>query len=161
MIQVGESSYWTRQLLSKQLKAIGLRAGHAVMVHASMRSVGPLLNGPDALIGAVLDEISQEGTLLCYVNWDEHYEDVLDQAGRLPNELKIEIPPFDPLASRASRDHGVFAEFVRTTPRAKRSANPGASVAAIGAKAEWFTADHPLDYGYGPNSPFAKLVAVA
>jgi aminoglycoside 3-N-acetyltransferase len=32
-------------------------------------------------------------------------------------------------------------------------------VAALGARADWFTADHPLDYGYGEGSPFAKLVA--
>jgi aminoglycoside 3-N-acetyltransferase len=30
----------------------------------------------------------------------------------------------------------------------------------LGARAEWFTADHPLDYGYGPGSPLAKLVEV-
>ncbi len=161
MIQMGESSYWRRRLLGKQLNAMGLGAGDAVMVHAGMRSVGPLLNSPNALIGAVLDEISKESTLLWYVNWDEHYEDALDESGRLPGELKSEIPPFDPQTSRASRNHGVFAEFVRTTPGAKPSANPGASVAAIGARAEWFTADHPLNYGYGPASPFAKLVSVA
>ena len=39
-----------------------------------------------------------------------------------------------------------------------RSGNPGASCAAVGAKAAWLTADHPLDYGYGEGSPFAKLV---
>ena len=52
----------------------------------------------------------------------------------------------------------MLAEFVRTTPGAKRSGNPGASVAAVGAGADWFTADHPLDYGYGEGSPFSKLV---
>ncbi len=57
---------------------------------------------------------------------------------------------------RGSR--GILAEFIRTTPGARRSGNPGASVAAIGAQAEWLTADHPLDYGYGPGSPLAKLV---
>jgi aminoglycoside 3-N-acetyltransferase len=31
-------------------------------------------------------------------------------------------------------------------------------VAAIGGLAVWFTEDHPLDYGYGEGSPFAKLV---
>ena len=30
-------------------------------------------------------------------------------------------------------------------------------MAAIGAKAGWFTADHPLDYGFGPGSPLEKL----
>jgi aminoglycoside 3-N-acetyltransferase len=31
-------------------------------------------------------------------------------------------------------------------------------VAALGARAEWITADHPLQYGYGVGSPLAKLV---
>lgn len=48
---------------------------------------------------------------------------------------------------------------MRTTPGARRSANPGASFAALGGKANWFTADHALDYGYGPQSPLGKLVA--
>ncbi len=69
-------------------------------------------------------------------------------------------PPFDPLNSRATRDNGFFPEMLRTTPGAFRSGNPGASMAAIGARAEWFTADHALDYGYGPNSPLGKLVEV-
>ncbi|WP_219417977.1 AAC(3) family N-acetyltransferase [Pseudonocardia nigra] len=44
--------------------------------------------------------------------------------------------------------------------RGRRSANPGASFAALGARAEWFSAGRPLDYGYGPGSPLAKLVDV-
>lgn len=31
-------------------------------------------------------------------------------------------------------------------------------MAALGARADRFTADHPLDYGYGPGSPLARLV---
>ncbi|RIV25313.1 aminoglycoside 3-N-acetyltransferase [Fibrisoma montanum] len=158
MLIVGDSPYWTRRLLSKHLQVLGLQPGDAVMVHAALRSAGPILGGPDTLIGALLDVLGPEGTLLCYVNWEQQYEDAIDETGRLPETLKADIPPFDPAASRASRDHGAFAEFVRTTPGAYRSRNPGASVAAIGARAAWFTADHPLDYGYGPGSPFDKLV---
>jgi aminoglycoside 3-N-acetyltransferase len=57
------------------------------------------------------------------------------------------------------RENGAFAEFVRTTPGARRSGNPNCSVAAIGAQADWLTADQPLDYGYGPDSPLGKLVS--
>jgi len=39
-----------------------------------------------------------------------------------------------------------------------RSGNPDASVCAVGARAQWLCQDHPLQYGYGPGSPFAKLV---
>jgi aminoglycoside 3-N-acetyltransferase len=154
MISIGENSFWTRS----QLRAIGMETGDAVMLHAGMRAVGPVLDDPDTLIGAVLDAIGAEGTLLTYVDWNAQYPDAVDAEGRVPESLKSGIPPFDPRSSRACRDHGVIAEFIRTWPGAFRSGNPGASCAAIGAKAEWFTAEHPLDYGYGERSPFARLV---
>ncbi|AQG80841.1 aminoglycoside 3-N-acetyltransferase [Spirosoma montaniterrae] len=160
-LPVGDTAYWTRYALGKHLQQIGLQPGDAVMVHAGLRAIGPMLNGPDTLIDALLDTVGPTGTLLCYVNWEQQYEDALDEEGRIPDALKPHIPPFDPARSRASRDHGAFAEFVRTTPGAQRSGNPGASVAAIGGRANWFTANHPLDYGYGPNSPFARLVSAA
>ena len=121
------------------------------MVHAALRRVGPIIGGPDALIAALRDAVGPDGTLLAYADW-QGQEDV--DAGA-PCE---DITPFDPHASRASRDNGAFPELLRTTPGALRSANPGASVAALGARAEWFTRDHPLDYGYGPGTPFARLV---
>lgn len=157
---VGDTQYWARRHLAAHLQAIGLQTGDAVMVHAGMRAMGPLLNGPDAFSDALLDVIGLTGTLLCYVGWDEQYGDALDSHGRVPEALRADIPPFDLIRSRANRDHGAFAEFVRTTPGAVRSENPGASVVAIGGRAEWFTANHALNYGYGPKSPFARLVEV-
>ncbi|TAE20748.1 MAG: aminoglycoside 3-N-acetyltransferase [Cytophagales bacterium] len=159
-VLVGDTHYWVRRHLIDQLHELGLQAGDTVMVHAGMRAVGPLLNGPDTLVEALLDVVGSVGTLLCYVNWEQQYEDALDEDGRMPDMLRADVPPFDPVRSRASRDHGVFAEFVRTTPGAVRSANPGASVVAIGDRAEWFTANHALQYGYGPGSPFARLIEV-
>jgi aminoglycoside 3-N-acetyltransferase len=145
---------WTRRHLAAQLHHLGLTQGDAVLVHASLRSVGPILGGPDSLISAVLDVVGAQGTVLGYCDWqgeDAILEDPL---------LRDDIPPFDPNHSRSIRDNGAFPELLRTTPGARRSANPGASCAALGARAEWFTADHALDYGYGPQSPFGKLVEV-
>ena len=56
------------------------------------------------------------------------------------------------------RDNGFWPELLRTTPGALRSGNPGASVVALGARSQWFTDNHPLDYGYGPGTPLARLV---
>jgi aminoglycoside 3-N-acetyltransferase len=158
MLTLANQRFWTRRLLRSHLEAIGMAVGDAVMVHAALRSVGPMINGPDTLIGAILDVVGPDGTLLSYVDWDPQYEDAVDQEGRVPEALKPDIPPFDPERSRASRSYGAFAEFVRTTPGALRSGNPGASCAAIGGKAAWFTANHPFDYGYGEGSPFSRLV---
>lgn len=149
----------TRASLCDDLRQLGVRPGDMVMVHAAVSRVGRLLNGPDALIGALLDAAGPGGTILAYTDWDASYEELLDREGRVPEAWRDHVPPFDPARSRATRENGVLPEFLRTWPGASRSANPGASVAALGAQAAWITADHPLDYGYGEGSPLAKLVA--
>lgn len=152
------TDYLTRASLRDDLSRIGLRAGDCVMLHAAMSKVGPLLNGPDALSNAILDVVGPDGTLLVYTSWDSVHEDLLDDDGHVLPEWRDHVPPFDPQTSRAVRMNGIIAEFVRTMPCARRSANPGASVAAVGRLAEWITAGHPLDYGYGEGSPLARLV---
>ncbi|WP_047769455.1 MULTISPECIES: AAC(3) family N-acetyltransferase, partial [Xenorhabdus] len=136
MVKVGEDNYWTQSMLVQQLQRIGIKQGDVVMAHVAMRSVGNCLNGADALIHAILTVLGIEGVLLCYTNWEQNYEDSLDVNGYVPSELKSEIMPYDRSFSRASKDHGVFAECVRTTKGAIRSQNPGASVVAIGNNAE-------------------------
>lgn len=143
---------WTRVDLTDHLRAIGLVPGDAVLVHAGLRSVGPMLGGPDAIIGALTDVVGAQGTILGYCDWNYDDRDLPDAS------LRPHVPPFDPERSRATRDNGAFPELLRTTPGARRSANPGASCAALGGRADWFTADHAMDYGYGPQSPLGKLV---
>lgn len=150
--------FLTRASLGADLRALGLGPGEAVMVHAAMRRVGRLIGGPDTLIGALRDVVGPTGTVLAYTDWEATYEALLDGERRAPPAWREHVPPFDPAASRSARDNGALAEFIRTTPGARRSGNPGASVAALGARADWFTSDHPLDYGYGPGSPLARLV---
>lgn len=147
----------TRDELAADLRALGLAAGDLVMVHAGLRSVGPVLGGGDAVIGALLDAVGPEGTVAAYADWETNYDDLLDEYGRVPMWWRAHVPPFDPAWSRAIRDNGAFPELLRTTRGAVASGNPGARIVAVGARAEWLTADHPIDYGYGPGSPFAKL----
>jgi aminoglycoside 3-N-acetyltransferase len=153
------SPFLTRAGLAADLAALGLRPGDTVMVHAAISRVGRLLNGPDAVIDALGDAVGPDGTILAYADWDASYEELLDAEGRVPEAWRAHVPPFDPGRSRAVRDNGVLPEFLRTTPGAERSGSPGASIVALGARADWFAADHPLDYGYGEGSPLAKLVA--
>ncbi len=142
----------TWRSLTADLRALGLADGDAVLVHAGLRSVGRIVGGADALIAALRDAVGEDGTILGYADWQGE-DDILANPA-----LRDDIPAFDPLASRAVRDNGAFPELLRTTPGALRSANPGASCVALGKYAWWFTSDHALDYGYGPQSPFGKLV---
>ena len=142
----------TRRSLAADLRVLGLKGGDAVLVHAAIRSVGPILGGADTLVSALTDVVEPDGTILGYTDWQGEDDWMLDPS------VRDDLPAFDPRSSRSTRDNGFFPEMLRTTPGAFRSANPGASMAALGGRAEWFTADHALDYGYGPQSPLGKLV---
>jgi len=143
--------------LVSDLNVIGIEPGDSLMVHAGLRSIGPMLNGPETLIAALRDALGPEGTLMAYTDWNADYEAVLAPDGSVPDTYRAEIAPYDPQTSRACRANGSLPEFVRTTPGASRSANPGASCAALGAQADRLICNHTLDYGYGPDSPFARL----
>ncbi|WZH52260.1 MAG: aminoglycoside 3-N-acetyltransferase [Nocardioides alkalitolerans] len=152
-------AFVTRAAIAAQLRDLGLSPGDVVMAHGALARIGPLLNGPDAVVGGLLDAVSPGGTVLAYADWDARYDVLLDDTGRVPDAWRPHVPPFDAATSRANRDNGVLPEFLRTWPGARRSGSPGASVAAIGAEADDFTRDHPLDHGYGAGSPLARLVA--
>ena len=132
----------TSSSLEAGLRKLGLDKGDTVMVHASLRAVGPIEGRAEVLVNAIINVLTDTGTLMAYVDYE-------------PTEA---APNFDIVTSPARSDYGVFAEIVRTWPEACRSANPGASVSAIDQKARWICENHPMNYGYGEKSPFAKLV---
>lgn len=143
----------TRRSLAADLSALGVAEGDAVLVHASLRRVGRVIGGADTIRDALLDCVGPSGTLLGYCDWPPENDERDDP------RFRDDLPAFDPERTRSTRNYGYWPELLRTTPGARRSGNPGASMAALGGKAEWYTADHALDYGYGPQSPLGKLVA--
>lgn len=160
------SAWHSRQSLAEDLHRLGVAPGDALMVHAGLRSVGRVISGADAIIAALRDAVGPTGTLLAYADWEADLWP--PDRGRMEqnplvipvrDELRAHALPFDPASSRATRDNGAFPELLRTTPGARRSANPGASCVALGHRAAFFVADHAMDYGYGPDSPFGELVA--
>ncbi len=122
------------------------------MVHAGLRAVGPVVGGVNTVVQALFDAVGAGGTLVSYADWETGVEAWDDP------ELAGAIPVFDKRIARASRDHGILAETLRTWPGSVRSDHPDAGVVAIGPQAEWLCAGHPLQYGYGEGSPFAKLL---
>ncbi|MEM7120581.1 MAG: aminoglycoside 3-N-acetyltransferase [Pseudomonadota bacterium] len=140
-------------------RRLGLEPGDTVMMHASMRAVGPILGGPDVLIDALREVIGPDGTLMMYAGCQPPYDHI--GRGGFDDEnlafIEANLPQFETASSRADRDHGVLAEFLRTYPGTVCSDNPPARMAALGGRSVALTADHPLNYGFGPGSPLAKL----
>ena len=148
----------TRSRLVKDLRALGLRPGQVVMLHASVKAIGWIVGGPDMVLQAVLDVLTPTGTLMMMVSWEESTYELAQWPEEKRRAYLEECPPFDPDRSRACRRFSILTEYLRTWPGACRSAHPDASFAAVGKLAEWITRDHPLHYGMGPGSPLAKLI---
>jgi aminoglycoside 3-N-acetyltransferase len=132
------------------------------MVHASLRAVGEVLGGPDELIAGILAAVGDAGTMMMYIGSPSPLDDVGrgfygadDEAFILEN-----CPPFDPLRARANREFGALAELFRGHPQIRCSANAGARMAAVGARADELTRDHARDYGLGVGSPLERLCRV-
>lgn len=137
-----------RSSLQADLARLGVIPGSVLMVHASLRAVGPVTGGANVVVQALLDALGPTGTLTAYLDFEPFFED----------DDTIEVPVFDKRIAHAARDHGVLHETIRTWPGALRSDHPDAGVAAIGPLANWITASHPFQYGYGPGTPFEKII---
>jgi aminoglycoside 3-N-acetyltransferase len=139
----------TRRTLERDLVSLGLRRGDLAMVHAGLRSVGPVVGGVNVLIQALLDVVGPDGTLTAYVDFEPFYDE---------DDPPEDAPAFDKRIAHAARDHGILHETMRNWPGALRSDHPDAGVVAIGRLAEWITERHPFQYGYGPGTPFERIV---
>jgi len=152
------TTYVTRSMLVNALRTLGLGPGETVMLHVSVKAIGWVVGGPDIVIQALLDVLTPDGTLMMYVSWEDSPYELAQSSPEEQRAYLEECPPFDPARSRANTEWSILTEYLRTWPGACRSDHPDASFAAVGRRAEWITADHPLQYGYGPGSPMARLV---
>lgn len=148
----------TRQTLRDDLRRLGLASGEIVMVHASVRAIGPVFGGPDEIHLAIEDAVGPGGTVMMLVGCPNGYDDV-GRGIHSPAEeaeLLAHQPVFDPKTARANRDVGTLAEFFRSWP-GTMSSDSAARIAARGARAAWLTGEHPLSYPFGRGTPFEKL----
>jgi aminoglycoside 3-N-acetyltransferase len=148
----------TRSRLIGDLDRLGVRPGVA-MVHASLSAIGWVVGGSQAVVEALLQCLGPDGTLCAQASWDDIPFGHAEWPARWRAAYEAEMPPFDPRISAAAPYEGRLAERIRTWPDACRSANPATGIAAIGAHAAELTADHRLDDGFGPGTPYARLVA--
>ncbi len=148
----------TRGSLAADLRALGLDRGDVVMVHASMKAIGAVEGGPAAVLAALLDTLSADGTLMAYVSWDRSpYEETLDER-QLEASVREAWPAFDPQTAGTYRGFGILNASITAHEGCRRSVHPDASMAAIGRHAAWLVRPHPLDSAYGPGSPVERFL---
>jgi aminoglycoside 3-N-acetyltransferase len=150
----------TRATLTQDLRQLGLKPPMTVLVHSSLSALGWVCGGAVAVIQALMDALTPEGTLVM----PAHSGDLSDPAHwrnpPVPAEwrpiIRETMPFYDPRIT-PTRGMGRIAESFRTWPGVLRSAHPAVSFAAWGKEARFVTESHSLDYSLGEASPLARI----
>ncbi|WP_419993032.1 aminoglycoside 3-N-acetyltransferase [Streptomyces boninensis] len=150
----------TRGRLARDLAALGLGPGDAVMFHTKLSALGYVAGGPPTLIGALQDVVGPSGTLMVTCGWnDAPPYDFTTWPQAWQDAVRAGHPAYDPAVSESDHHNGRLPEALRRWPGAVRSRHPDVSFAALGEAAGDLMADHPWDDPHGPGSPLARLVA--
>lgn len=149
----------TSSEISRQLVDLGVRSGDLLMVHASLKAIGPVLGDADGLLQGLLSAIGPGGTVMGYAAWDRSpYEETLNGA-TLSEDERANWPAFDPATANVYPGFGMFNAVLAGQLGAKRSAHPDSSMVAIGPLAETMVSPHALGDAFGPRSPVDRFIA--
>jgi aminoglycoside N3'-acetyltransferase len=144
--------------VASDLRALGLRHGDLIMVHASLRAVGPVAGGADGLIDAIRDTVGAAGTMLMVLGAQDDHAWVNERPEDERATLLAGAAPFDAARTPAAADVGVLAEVFRVRPETRVSDHPEARFAAAGPLADALLIDVPWDDYFGPGSPLERLL---
>jgi aminoglycoside N3'-acetyltransferase len=145
--------------LTADLRRLGVRAEDTLMVHASLRAIGPVERRADGVLDALAHAVGPAGTLLMTLGARDDWGWVNARPEAVRAELLRDAEPFDSQRTPADPDIGVLAEVFRTRPGTVVSDHPEGRFGASGRLADHLTADVPWNDYYGPGSPLERFVA--
>jgi aminoglycoside N3'-acetyltransferase len=148
----------SRAEIAQDLRALGLRSGDLVMVHASLRRIGPVHRGAAGVIEAILDAIAPDGTMLMVLGAMDGHAWVNERPEAEREALLADAEPFDAQRTPADPDVGALAEVFRTYPGSIVSDHPEGRFAALGPLAHALLDEVPWNDYFGPGSPLERLV---
>lgn len=144
--------------LVADLRRLDVATGDLLMVHASLRAIGPVQGGADGVIDALQAAVGTNGTLLMTLGARDDWGWVNERPEDQRPDLLRDAEPFDPLTTPADPEVGVLAEVFRRRPETRVSNHPEGRFGASGAQAGWLLDDVPWHDYYGHNSPLERLV---
>ena len=149
-----------KQDLMAAFRKVGMLPGMNVMVHTSLSSLGYVCGGAQAVIQALLETVTKEGTIMMPT---QSWKNLDPDAGVHPEASEDEWqairdnwPAYDKRLT-PTNTMGVVAETFRLWLWSYRSDHPARSVAANGKHATDLTINHDLSNIFGDGSPIGRL----
>ena len=149
---------WSVEQLTADLERLGVATGDLLMVHASLRAIGPVDGGADGVIDALEAAVGANGTLFMTLGARDDWGWINERPESERPDLLRDAEPFDCRSAPADPDVGVLAEVFRTRARTKVSDHPEGRFGALGPLASRLVDDVPWDDYYGPDSPLHRFV---
>jgi aminoglycoside 3-N-acetyltransferase len=150
----------TVESLADHLRASGLSAGQAVIVHTSLSRLGWTVGGGEAVIRALVNVLTPQGTLVMPTQTAENSEPSYWVNPPVPESwwpvIRAHMLPFDAQTTPTSY-MGVVPEIFRGFPNVMRSHHPMLSFAAWGAGAQSIVGEQSLEAPLGERSPLSRL----
>lgn len=150
----------TRETLARDLRSLGIEPGMTIIMHSALRSLGWVCGGPVAVVQAVMDAVTPEGTIVVPTQTPNYSDPAKWQNPPVPQEwwqiIYDTMPVYDPRTT-PSEYMGRIVEAFRGWPGVIRSSHPHVSFAAWGKHAQTIIANHSLEYGLGEESPLARI----
>lgn len=156
-----EVSIITRNKLKEQFLACGLQKGDIVEVHASLKSIGYIVGGPQVVLDALVDTIGIEGTIIMAAQAYDNSEPAFFEHPPIPvGDYKTfrESRPVNRNKLENINHMGELAKALMARPNSYISEHPRDAFVSMGKYAKWITQNHPLNAELGPDSPLGKML---
>lgn len=140
------------------LHRLGVDDGDVVMVHASLKAIGPVEGGADGIIAALDTAVGARGSILMVLSARDDWDWVNDRPRDERPGLLTDSPPFDHRTTPADPDVGVLAEVFRRHPDTFTNDHPEGRFGARGFQAHELIDNPPWDDYFGNGSPLERLV---
>jgi len=151
------STPFSPMALARDLRHLGIRAGDTLMIHASLRAIGPVDGGARGVLDALDHVVEPGGTLLMVLGARDDWAWVNELPEHERAAHLAEAEPFDALRTPADPEVGYLAEAFRQSPGTLVTDHPEGRFGARGARADDLLRAPPWHDYFGPGSPLERL----
>ncbi|MGE6376100.1 aminoglycoside N(3)-acetyltransferase [Peribacillus muralis] len=151
----------TKQSIAADLRKLGVKRGMTILVHSSLSRIGWVNGGATAVIQALMEVVTEEGTIVMPSQSVELSDPARWGNPPVPEAwwkvIRESMPAYDPQYTPVTRALGQIAELFRSFPGVERSEHPNYSFTAWGKDKEEILHPHSMEFGLGEQSPLGKL----